>query len=187
LGEKMNKATSAGHKLGQLIGNFFEGVLLRHLQALATRKGLFLDCKGPRPNVRGKKHGVTWRDRRNNAHDMDYVLERNGSTDKLGQPVAFIEVAWRRYTKHSRNKTGEIEGALLHLRDSYRSCCFIGAILAGEYTDGGIQQLKSHGITVLHVPYRVLIESFRTMNVDLDYPENAPANQKRRLIKYPGL
>ena len=47
---------------------------------------------------------VTWKDLYDNSHDLDFVIERDGDDQTLGRPVAFIEVAWRRYTKHSRNK-----------------------------------------------------------------------------------
>lgn len=132
--------------------------------------------------MRGNRTKLTWLDNAGNSHDLDYMLERGGSAEKVGRPVAFIELAWRRYTKHSRNKTGEIEGALLPLRDSYRSCLFLGVIVSGEYTQGGIRQLESHGIRVLHIPYERVIGAFRLKGLDLDYPEEAPPSLKRRLV-----
>lgn len=53
-----------------------------------------------------------------NAHDLDFVLERGGSDDKIGMPAAFIETAWRRYTKHYRNNAQEIQGALEPLAET---------------------------------------------------------------------
>ena len=44
-----------------------------------------------------------------NVHDLDYVFEQGGTEATIGQPKAFIEIAWRRYTKHSRNKAQEIQ------------------------------------------------------------------------------
>ncbi len=127
---------------------------------------------------------MTWSDGQGNSHDLDYILERDGASDKQGEPVAFIELAWRRYTKHSRNKTGEIEGALLPLRHTYRNTCsFVGAILAGEYTEGGINQLRSHDIEVLSIPYHQLVDSFMAKGIELDYPESAPNEQKANLIR----
>lgn len=113
----------------------------------------------------------------------DYVLEKNGSEVQQGDPVAFIELAWRRYTKHSRNKTGEIEGALLPLKETYEaSCRFLGAILAGEFSEGGLHQLRSHGITVLYVSFSQVAEAFQIKEIDLTYPEKAPASIKQNLI-----
>ncbi len=51
---------------------------------------------------------------------MDFVLERDGSDTRTGTPIAFIETAWRRYTKHSRNKAQEIQGAILPLVTTHR-------------------------------------------------------------------
>lgn len=176
-------ASSPGHKLGQMIGQFFEEFFYQDLEDLSLRLGLYFDKKGPRPGVRGKKTKLTWFDARGNAHDMDCVLERKGSNTERGSPAAFIEIAWRRYTKHSRNKTGEIEGALIHLRETYPSCHFFAAILGGEYTEGGKQQLESHGITVLHIPFDVIVSAFKVRGGVLSYDERAAANIKQATIE----
>jgi hypothetical protein len=48
--------------------------------------------------------------------------------------VAFIETAWRRYTRHSRNKAQEIEGAIGPLAETFAHARpFLGAILAGQF------------------------------------------------------
>ncbi len=176
--------TSPGHKLGQMIGNFIEEMFGKDLVSFSQRHGFYCDRKGPRPKVRGKKKKVTWIDNKGNPHDMDFVIEKDGSFERRGKPVAFIELAWRRYTKHSRNKAGEIEGALLPLRETYKdTCSFVGAILAGEFTDGGINQLVSNGIHVLHVPFSVIVECFKRKDIDLNYPEDAPDEVKEELIR----
>ena len=175
--------TSPGHKLGQMIGNFFENFFGEIINEFADNHKFYFDKKGLRPGVRGKLIKVTWEDEDGNTHDLDYVLERNGTDDHKGEPVAFIEIAWRRYTKHSRNKTGEIEGALVHLGRTYHTTCgFLGAILGGQYTDGGITQLKSHGINVLYVPFATVTDVFQIKDIDLNYPENAPDSQKQEII-----
>lgn len=100
-------AESPSHRFGQIIGNLLEAVIEPFLTDFATRKCLYLDYqKNPRKARKGKK--VTWEDPYGNVHDLDYVLERYGTDESTGTPVAFIEVAWRRYTKHSRNKAQEI-------------------------------------------------------------------------------
>lgn len=179
----MAQVASPGHKLGQMVGNFFEELFAEDLVAFCSRYGFYCDRRGPRPKVRGTSRKVTWTDKYGNKHDLDYVIEMGGSDDHRGAPVAFVELAWRRYTKHSRNKTGELEGSLLHLRNTYETCRFLGAMLAGEYTDGGKNQLTSHGITVVHVPFEALAEAFRASGVELDYPEDAPAQLKRSAIR----
>jgi hypothetical protein len=180
----MAKVTSPGHKLGQLIGNFFERFFSSRLMDLAEELGLYCDQKGFRPEVRGRKKKVTWIDNRGNAHELDYVFERNGARDKKGVPVAFVELAWRRYTKHSRNKAGEIEAALVPLKETYSdSCNFLGAILGGEFTEGALKQLTSKDINILYIPYRKVMDAFLVKEIDLDYPEDAADDQKRELVE----
>ena len=95
-------AQSPAHTWGQIIGKVVELGVANLLQEVASEYGLYVDSHGPRPARAGKK--VTWLDRYGNQHDLDYVLERGGSETRVGTPVGFIEVAWRRYTKHSKNK-----------------------------------------------------------------------------------
>ncbi len=180
----VKKVTSPGHKLGQLIGNFFEEFFSNRLANLAEELGFYCDTKGPRPKVRGEKKKVTWTDDEGNVHELDYVFERDGTRDEKGEPAAFIELAWRRYTKHSRNKAGEIEAALVPLGNSYRNTCnFLGAILGGEFTEGARIQLTSHKINILYIAYRKIVEVFLTKGINLDYAEDATNEHKYKLIE----
>lgn len=78
----------------------------------------------------GTKRKVAWIDGQGNTHDLDYVFELGGSDEQIGSPRAFIEAAWRRYTKHSRNKAQEIQGAILPLAERFHDCHpFLGAVL----------------------------------------------------------
>lgn len=109
-------AESPAHKFGQMIGGLLESVVQPPLAEFCERHSLYLDCQSQqRPVRRGRK--VSWEDSYGNRHDLDFVIEWEGSDAKYGQPVAFIEVAWRRYTKHSRNKAQEIQGAILPLAE----------------------------------------------------------------------
>jgi hypothetical protein len=81
-------------------------------------------------------------------------------------------LAWRRYTKHSRNKAGEIEGALLHLGEAFPEA-FLGAILAGEWSIGSLEQLKVRGVNVLHIPFEEIAQTFDTKEIDLRYDEKS--------------
>jgi hypothetical protein len=174
--------TSLGHKLGQVVGEFFESYFAESLGELAKAHGLYCDAKGYRPKVRGRRKKVTWLDSDGNPHDLDYVFEYNGSAEVQGQPAAFIELAWRRYTKHSRNKAGEIEGALVHLGNTFRGA-FTGAILGGEWTATSITQLHSHRIPVLHIPFDIIADTFATKKVDLRYAENANSEVKLAILR----
>ncbi|MEC4984659.1 MAG: hypothetical protein SAJ37_10815 [Oscillatoria sp. PMC 1068.18] len=130
-------AKSNSHKWGQVVGNLIQAFICETLQKVADDQGLYLDYQKKRQARLGKK--VSWRDRYGNLHDLDYVLEAEGTEEIRGIPTEFIETAWRRYTKHSRNKVQEIEGALIPLADTYSYLHpFLGAILAGVFTSGSL-------------------------------------------------
>ena len=159
-------AESLAHRWGQIIGDGFEMFVRDMLCEVAQRHGLYLDCKRPRA-ARGGQGKVTWQDGYGNKHDLDYVLERGGTEDKLGVPVAFIESAWRRYTKHSKNKVQEIEAAVMPIALTFsRHQPFCGAVLAGEFTRSALQQLESKGFGVLHIPYDSILAAFRELGID---------------------
>ena len=86
-------AESFAHKFGQTIGDMLQAAMEPVLADFAGSHRLYLDKKGPRPARKELK--VTWTDRLGNRHDLDFVLERGGTRDKIGIPVAFIEAAWR--------------------------------------------------------------------------------------------
>lgn len=163
-------AQAPGHRLGQIIGDTLELAVGPPLAEFADRHGLYLDGKGPRPARPGKK--VTWQDDLGNTHDLDHVLERGGTATKRGLPVAFIETAWRRYTKHSRNKAQEIQGAVLPLLATWAHVKpFAGVILAGVWTEGSLDQLRSNGFSILHIPYETIVEIFRRWGIEVYYEE----------------
>jgi hypothetical protein len=159
-------AESLAHRWGQIIGDVFEMFVRNILGEVAQRHGLYLDYKRPRP-TRGGQGKVTWQDGYGNKHDLDYVLERGGSEDTLGVPVAFIESAWRRYTKHSKNKVQEIEAAIMPVALTFsRHQPFCGAVLAGEFTRNALHQLESKGFGVLHIPYDTILAAFKKLGID---------------------
>ena len=171
-------AQSPAHRFGQIVGEVLEAAVLPVLEAFARDHQLFLDRNGPRPCRSGKK--CKWRDLNGNTHDLDFVLERGGTPQKVGTPAAFIETAWRRYTKHSRNKAQEIQGAIEPLVETYRnSGPFKGAVLAGHFTDGALTQLKSLGFTVLHFSYESVLTAFRGSHIDAAFDEETSDNAFR--------
>jgi hypothetical protein len=159
-------AESYAHRWGQIIGDCFETFVREILADVARQYGLYLDFKRPR-KARGGQNKVTWQDGFGNKHDLDYVLERGGTEETRGVPVAFIESAWRRYTKHSKNKAQEIEAAVMPVALTFaRHQPFLGAVLAGEFTQNALQQLESKGFAVLHVPYESILRAFRELDID---------------------
>lgn len=108
-------AESLAHRWGQIIGDVFEVFVRDVLGEVAKRHGLYLDFKKPRA-TRGGQGKVTWQDGYGNKHDLDYVLERGGTEETYGIPMAFIESAWRRYTKHSKTRCKKLKRQSCQLR-----------------------------------------------------------------------
>lgn len=167
-------ADSPSHKFGQVIGDFLESVICPLLENFCSKQNLYLDYqKKDRPARKGKK--VTWKDNDGNSHDLDFVIEKNGSDDHVGDPIAFIEVAWRRYTKHSKNKAQEIQGAIIPLSQTHKkNNPFLGAILAGNFTGNSIEQLHSLGFSTMYFPYQTMIATFKTVGIDIAFEEDTP-------------
>jgi hypothetical protein len=174
-------AAAAGHQFGQFIGEYCETALEPLLQEFADKHGLYLDKEGSRPVRKGKK--LTWIDSHGFGHDLDYVFERGGTPDKIGTPVAFIESAWRRYTKHSKNKAQEITGAVLPIAEKHHfSAPMLGCILVGDYTSPAIKQLQTIGFKILYLNYASVLEAFKSVDIDAGFDEKTlkRSTSKRR-------
>lgn len=167
-------ATSPAHRFGQIIGDLLEEVMGPELEAFCSSRGLYLDKKGERGKARaGKK--ISWLDKYGNSHDLDFVIEKGGSNDVRGRPLAFIEAAWRRYTKHSRNKAQEIQGAVLPIAEKYEwDQPFLGVILAGVFTGPSLNQMKSSGFEVALFPYESIVAAFNSIGIAIDFDEETP-------------
>lgn len=75
--------TSSGHKLGQIIGDWFERYFaLPVLSAVADELDLFLDSRFAPRGRRGSK--ILWRDADGNQVDYDFVLELGGNDSAVG-------------------------------------------------------------------------------------------------------
>ncbi len=176
-------AESPSHRFGQIIGDTLEQAIRPILDRVAKDLHLYLDSKGAR-KARGTKRKVAWVDGKGNTHDLDYVFESGGDAERIGSPRAFIEIAWRRYTKHSRNKAQEIQGAILPLAERYGDCHpFLGVVLGGVFTEGSLNQLRSHGFTVLYFPYESVIAAFGSTGIDANFDEDTPDSVLLRRVK----
>ena len=176
-------AKSPAHKLGQIIGDELEAAIKAPLLAIASEFGLYLDYKHLRPARNGKRK-VTWTDAYGNTHDLDYVLEEGGSEDAQGHPRAFIETAWRRYTKHSRNKAQEIQGAVSPLAERYHQHApFLGVILGGVFTDGALDQFRSHGFSIAYCPYETVVRAFANGGIDVSSDEDSSDAELGRKVR----
>ncbi len=169
-------ARSPSHKFGQDLGNLLEEIVLDdilkpRLLEFAQAQNYYLDWQRSRAARSGKK--VTWTDKYGNKHDLDFVIEVNGTDSKLGTPIAFIESAWRRYTKHSKNKVQEIQGAILPIIELHNlSAPFYGAVLAGDFTKPALEQLRNNGFTLIYIPYQDVVEAFSNIDFDIAFDED---------------
>ena len=176
-------AQSPAHKLGQIIGDELEAAIYAPLLGIAGECGLYLDYKHARTARNGNKK-VAWTDRYGNTHDLDYVLEEGGSEDTQGHPRAFIETAWRRYTKHSRNKSQEIQGAISPLAETYHNHCpFLGVILGGVFTAGALDQLRSHGFNIAYCSYETVVLAFANGGIDVSSEEGTSDAELERKVQ----
>ncbi len=175
-------ATSPSHQLGEAIGDFFEFAIIQYLNPIVSEKGYYLDYRHPRP-ARGNKREVIGVDYNGNKHKLDIVVEKGGSETKLGTPKAFIEMAWRRYVKHSKNKVQEIAGAILPLIETHaKDMPFYAAVLAGEFTENALVQLRSQGFYVLHFNYTEICSLFRTVGLSIHWEENTSDSDLQDIV-----
>ena len=177
-------AQSPAHTWGQIIGKTVEDSLEPTFQQIAKEYRLYLDRAGKRAVRNGKK--VTWKDKFGNSHDLDFVFERSGFQNKLGDPVGFIEVAWRRYTKHSKNKAQEIQAALLPVAEHYAMFApFCGAVVSGDFTENALAQLRSEGFRVLYLPYSRVMDAFDSIGIDARTEEQTSVLElERKIVKW---
>lgn len=151
------------------------------IRDLCNKYHVYFDAIGPRKARKTKK--ITWKDINGSKHDLDYVIERNGTEDKIGDPIAFIELAWRRYTKHSKNKVQEIAGAVLPIAEKYKEFApFKGAILSGEFTEPSLKQLEQQGFHVLYIPFNNVVASFKKFGVNIFFDENTPEEDLATIV-----
>lgn len=167
-------ALSPSHRFGQIIGDLLEEVMGPQFEAFCSSRGLYLDKSDVRGAARdGKK--VSWLDKYGNSHDLDFVIEKGGSASVRGRPLAFIEAAWRRYTKHSRNKAQEIQGAVLPIAEKYEwDKPFLGVILAGVFTNGSLTQMRTSGFEVALFPYESIVAAFASIGIAVNFDEDTP-------------
>lgn len=176
-------ADSLSHKIGECIGSFFEKAIVDYLRSGLQDDSFYVDYRHERPARKNKKE-VIGTDNAGNKHKLDIVIEKDGTEQKAGVPKAFIEVAWRRYTKHSKNKVQEIAGAILPLVRTYaREVPFYAAVLAGDFTGNAITQLKSQGFFVLYFTYEEICELFETADVSIRWEEITPTEELEGILQ----
>lgn len=176
---RQDQHASAGHKLGQLVGDWFEQYFVRPmLDEVAGRLKLYLDHRFRSRPARGDK--LIWRDEEGNAVDYDFVLELNGTEASLGIPVAFLESFWRRGKRHSKDKARDDSGKLMPMRDVYPTARFLGIIAGGDFTAPARELIRSRGIDLFYVPKDKIVATFDALGLRMDYPDRSTEEVKRR-------
>lgn len=175
-------AKSPAHRFGQIIGDILEDTLIEYFAPIARDHGLYVDYKHARAARNGKKE-VQWKDINGNQHKLDIVLEEGGSEAHIGVPKAFVEVAWRRYKKHAKAKAQEISAAITPLVAKYSSSGpFFGAILAGEFTENSLMQMKSEGFEVLYFSTQTIEETFACFGINAHWDEKTSEEELQRRV-----
>jgi hypothetical protein len=173
---------SAGHKPGQLVGDWFEEYFVFPLlKDVAERLHLFLDCRFQNRSVRGEK--ILWADEDGNLVDYDFVMELEGSDAETGSPVAFFECFWRRGSRHSKDKARDDSGKLAPMRQVHPTARFLGIIASGDFTLPARQLILSRDIDLFYVPKDKIIAAFSATGMQMNYPDDAPENEKQPLAE----
>jgi len=182
LGTGVEMGASPSHRFWQILGEVLEKAVEPIMATQAQKHRPYLDKKGFRACRKGAK--LSWLDSNGNTHDLDFVLERGGSAEVQGAPAAFIEVAWRRYTKHSRAKAQEIQGAIMPLLERHsKAAPFFGVVLAGVFTEPALQQLRSLGFAVLFIPAASIVKAFARAGIDAAADEDTLDSQFKKQVR----
>lgn len=172
---------SAGHKLGQLLGDWFEQFfVLPLLRRVADHLKLYLDCRFCRRKAR-EGDRIIWKDVEGNEVDYDFVMELDGSDEQLGIPVAFFECFWRRGKRHSKDKARDDTGKLLPMRDVHPTARFLGIVAGGDFTAPARALVQNRQIDLFYVPKAKIVSAFEKNGLQIDYPDRLPEPEKAKL------
>lgn len=176
----MSRRASAGHKLGQLIGDWFERhFVLPLLTSVADELDLFLDNRFTERPARGEK--IIWEDADGNKVDYDFVLELGGSLTRVGIPVAFVESFWRRGSRHSKDKARDDSGKLRPMSATYPTARFLGIVAAGDFTGPARELVRGYEIDLFYVPKEKVVKAFEENGLIMHYPDASPEDYKQRI------
>lgn len=171
---------SSGHKLGQLVGDWFEqyvAVLL--LEKVAHQLGLYLDHRHKKRSCRSGK--IIWSDLDGNNVDYDFVLELGGTDSEIGIPLAFFETFWRRGARHSKDKARDDSGKLMPMRETYPTARVLGIIAAGDFTRPAQELVRSRSIDLFYIPKAKITEAWELCGVPMDYDDSADEVVKAKI------
>lgn len=175
---------SAGHGLGQLIGDWWEKeVILPILEDLAKELNIYVDNRYKKRSTECRGGKLYWADRDGNKVDYDFVLEMNGTPEKKGIPVAFVESFWRKGARHSKDKARDDTNKLLPMREAYPTARFLAIAACGEFTDPAKDYVKSRGVDLFFVSKNSIISAFDDVGITIDYPDSMPEDGKLAILQ----
>lgn len=182
IGDDGESLSSAGHRLGQIVGDWWETkVIYPLLLEVASSLGLFLDNRVVSRSCRNGK--VQWRDVDGNFVDYDYVLELGGNQTTKGVPVAFLESFWRRGIRHSKDKARDDTNKLLPMRQTYPTARFLAIAACGEFSEPARMYVRSREVELFFVSKEKIVEAFQSIGAQVDYPDSLPEPMKMDLVR----
>ncbi|MDX5324998.1 MAG: hypothetical protein LPK80_01940 [Bacteroidota bacterium] len=176
----MAKRASSGHKLGQIIGDWYEEYFAYPiLEAVAKELNLYLDSRFKTRVCRGEK--LIWEDVDGNKVDYDFVLELGGTDEKQGIPVAFFETFWRRGSRHSKDKARDDTGKLLPMKSTFPTTRVLGVVAAGDFTTPAKDLILSRGVDLFYVAKENVISAWKEHDLIIDYSDESSETEKKRI------
>lgn len=173
-----DEGASSGHRLGQLVGNWYEEHVARPvLEDVAER--LDLHCES-RWSTGGEK--VLWEDADGNAVDYDFVFELRHDRNARGIPVAFFETFWRRGSRHSKDKARDDAGKLVYMRDTYPTARALAIVAGGDFTRPAQDLVKSRGIELWYTSKDHVLKAWKDEGVVIDYPDKSSEAEKQQIV-----
>jgi hypothetical protein len=177
-----NELISAGHRLGQIVGDWWETqVIYPLLLEVAKSLNLYLDNRVVQRDCRSAK--VQWEDADGNNVDYDYVLEIGGTSEKKGVPVAFLESFWRGEARHSKDKARDDTTKLLPMRGKYPTARFLAIAACGEFTAPAREYVRSRDVELFFVSKSNIIKAFAEHGLNIDYADSLPEDEKNKLAQ----
>ncbi|MFP4093564.1 MAG: hypothetical protein ACLFUB_03695 [Cyclobacteriaceae bacterium] len=175
-------ASSSGHKLGQIIGDWYEEYFaLPILQRIADELDLYLDTRFKKRNCRREK--IIWKDVDGNNVDYDFVMELGGSEDEKGVPVAFFETFWRRGSRHSKDKARDDTGKLLPMKSTFPTARILGLVSAGDFTGPARELVISRGVELFYVEKQKIVDAWLQHGLTIDYPDKSSEEEKAKIAE----
>lgn len=176
------RPASAGHQLGQLVGDWFQDYfVVPLLEEVASRLKLYLDHRNRHRTVRAEK--IVWNDEEGNGTDYDFVMELGGTDHVLGVPVAFMECFWRRGSRHSKDTARDDSGKLMPMRGAYPTARFLGIIASGDFTRPARELINSRNIDLFYISKEMVIRTFADIGMVMDYADKLPEPEKAQIAK----